>query len=87
MFRDYDVTANSATITAKIEALTPVKRKSDIETGVQFPLTPPPTVESDTVSLDIKIEGEEITTEINKHFVRRSKRRKIAKTIDDPFGD
>ena len=66
------------------EALTPVKRKADnFGTPWTFPLTPPPTIKSETVSLDIKVE----ITEINEKFRRQSKRRKVGGNIKHSFGE
>lgn len=69
--------------------MTPVKRKVEMMSTpkVEFPLTPPATVKSETVSLDIHIESDGITTEAHEHFVRRSKRRKITGPVEDPFGE
>jgi hypothetical protein len=49
-----------------------------------FPLTPPDTVKSETISLDVKIESE-TAIKGKEHFVRRSKRRKGGNATDDPF--
>ena len=83
MFRDYDVSADSVTLSTGVkEIVTPVKRKVNevVTPTVDFPLTPPATVKSETISI-------EMTSEVNEHFVRRSKRRRITTTTDDPFED
>ena len=83
MFRDYGNTTETTTKGNVEEAVTPIKRKGD-EVGAQadFSLTPPPTVKSETVSIDLKAE----ITEINEKLGRRSKRQKIGGGIEDPFG-
>ena len=73
-----------------MNVMTPVKRKveEDLATPkVEFPLTPPETVKSETVSLNIPIGSDEITTKVTEHFVGRSKRRRVTRSNDDPFGE
>lgn len=81
MFRDYDVSADEALVTTKVvETVIPGKRKvNDVATEAHFPLTPPSTVKSEIVSLELKVERDEMSTEINENFVRRSKRQKVHK--------
>jgi len=72
--------------------VTPVKRKVEMISTpkVEYPFTPPATVKNETVSLDLQMESDGITTEVKEHFVRRSKRRKITGSVEDPedpFGD
>ena len=70
--------------------MTPVKRKFEevlATPKVEFPLTPPATVKSETVSLDLQIESDETTTKFHEHYVRRSRRRKVVRPVEDPFGE
>ena len=70
--------------------MTPVKRKFEevlATPKVEFPLTPPSTVKSEAVSLDSQVESDGITTKIHDHYVRRSRRRKVTGSVEDPFGD
>jgi hypothetical protein len=89
VFRDYDAAAETGSVSSQENIVTPVKRKVEVLTTpkVDFPLTPPATVKSETVSLDLQIETDGITTRVQEHFVRRSKRRKVTGTIEDPFGE
>jgi hypothetical protein len=92
VFRDYDQASEGITGTVapvKIEnVVTPVKRKFEemLTPAPAFPLTPPATVKSETVSFDVKIETK-TTIKVKEHFVRRSKRRKRGNATDDPFGE
>jgi len=87
VFRDYDAPADKAPVTTKVvETATPVKRKvNDVATEEPFPLTPPSTVKSEIVSLEFKIERDEMSTEINENFVRRSKRQKVTSIMENSF--
>ena len=89
VFRDYDAAVDNVAVASQETVVTPVKRKVEDfgTTKVDFPLTPPATVKSETLSINIQIEEDEITTKVHEHFVRRSKRRKTTSTIEDPFGD
>jgi hypothetical protein len=76
-------------LSSQENVLTPVKRKVEVlkTPKMEFPLTPPATVKSETASLDLRIETDGITSKVEEHFVRRSKRRKVTGTVEDPFGE
>jgi hypothetical protein len=83
VFRNYTPSSDQVTGSPVIKVqvptpVTPVKRGlTDPATPTnKFPLTPPPTVKSDDISIELKIENDEITG-VRKHFVRWSKRRRI----------
>jgi hypothetical protein len=66
---------------------TPKKRKiGDVDgaTEVGLPLTPPATVKSEIVSLDLEISTDAIGNKVTEHFVRRSARRIISDTLHSP---
>ena len=91
VFRDYDATESEKSVETKVEEkvleiVTPVKRKiEETASTMEFPLTPPATIKSEKVEYDLKIESDEITTKVTEHFVRRSKRRRIIESKDNPF--
>jgi hypothetical protein len=86
VFRDYgdEPTKTEAMTTPPT---TPQKRKIgevDGSTEVGLPLTPPATVKSEIVSLDLEISTDAIGKKVTEHFVRRSARRIITDTLDSP---
>lgn len=73
-FRDYNDNSDAIAKSEVEEALTPKKRKlDDLGTAMAFPLIPPPTIKSETISIDVKVE----INEINEKLRSRSKRPKI----------
>lgn len=52
---------------------------------MEFPLTPPASVKSETISLDLQIERCGITTKLQEHFGGRSMRQKVNRVTGDPF--
>jgi len=87
VFRDYDV---NETVEVKTEVVTPVKKRKMEELTtpkVEFPLTPPATLKSESVSIDLQIEESEERTKVIERFVRRSKRRRVGIATDNPFTD
>jgi hypothetical protein len=91
VFKDYNATDSYESIETKVEerimeVVTPMKRKTEeTTTAMDFPLTPPATIKSEKISYEIKIESDEITTNLTEHFVRRSKRRRTVDPKDNPF--
>lgn len=83
VFKDYDGTREAS---GKVElATTPLKAFST--PSMDFPLTPPATVKSETIALELCIEEDVRTSKDNRHIARRSKRRKISSNAEDSFDD
>ena len=74
-FRDYERTE-----VVRVEFTTPVKRKLD-----EGLLTPPDTIRTESVREETKVDYEEALGQVNTHFVRRSKRRRLDVDGDDSF--
>jgi hypothetical protein len=74
VFRDYNDNTEAIAKGDVEEAVTPKKRKlDDLGSPVEFPLTPPPTIKSETISIDVAVD----TNEIKEKLRSRSKRPKI----------